>query len=98
MEVNEFEKAFRNKPQLALLGAGATVTSIPKGDKNGISVPVMLGLIQKLGMSDFLKRNKSQNKERQFGGAYIFSYFRECAFPNYLTVYDFLLLSLKTKI
>jgi hypothetical protein len=71
MEVNEFEKAFKNKLHLALLGAGATISLITKGDKNGMSVPVMLGLIQKLRMSDFLKRNKFQNKEQQFGGAYI---------------------------
>ena len=38
-----------------ILGAGATMATIPNGDKNGKKSAVMSGLIEKLGMQDLLK-------------------------------------------
>lgn len=35
-----------------ILGAGATIATIPNGDKNGKKSSVMSGLIEKLGMDD----------------------------------------------
>lgn len=38
-----------------ILGAGATIATIPNGDRNGKKSSVMNGLIEKLGMQDLLK-------------------------------------------
>lgn len=65
--MHDLEKAFKNRPHVVLLGAGASVAAIPSGDKNGKSISIMSGFIQKLGMTDFLKginlKTKSDNLE-----------------------------------
>lgn len=47
-------KAFCSRPHLVIVGAGATVDTIPNGDKNGKESSVMKGFIDKLGFSDLL--------------------------------------------
>lgn len=42
------------KPHVVILGAGATIATIPNGDKNGRKSSVMNGLIEKLGLSEIL--------------------------------------------
>ena len=37
-----------------ILGAGATIAAIPKGDKNGMKSSVMTGLINNLHLEDIL--------------------------------------------
>lgn len=45
-----------------ILGAGATMATIPNGDKNGKSSSVMNGMIKKLDMEDLLKNVKLETK------------------------------------
>lgn len=58
-----------------ILGAGATVATIPKGDKNGKKSSVMNGLIEKLGLDDVLKDVKlstdSDNLEDIYSELYL---------------------------
>lgn len=55
------------KRHTVILGAGATIAAIPKGDKNGKKSSVMVGLIEKLGLGDLLENinltTKSKNLE-----------------------------------
>lgn len=45
-----------------ILGAGATVATIPNGDKHGKKSSVMNGLIEKLQLSDILSGIKLNTK------------------------------------
>lgn len=47
-------KAFSSRPHLVIVGAGATIDSIPNGDKNGRKSSVMKGFIDKLGLGKIL--------------------------------------------
>lgn len=62
------------KPHVVILGAGATVATIPDGDINGRKSSVMNGLIEKLGLSDLLEgvhlQTKSDNLEDIYSELY----------------------------
>ena len=57
-----------------ILGAGATIAAIPKGDKNGMKSSVMTGLISNLHLEDILKgielNTKSDNLEDIYSELY----------------------------
>ncbi|HEL1116353.1 TPA: hypothetical protein TVG90_001870, partial [Streptococcus equi subsp. zooepidemicus] len=57
-----------------ILGAGATIAAIPKGDKNGKSSSVMNGLLKKLNLEELLSdvelRTKSENLEDIYSELY----------------------------
>lgn len=63
----EYEKAYKSRPHVVLMGAGASVATIPNGDKNGMKTSVMDGFIEKLGMSEVIAtldlETKSSNLE-----------------------------------
>ncbi|HIJ90358.1 MAG TPA: hypothetical protein HPP95_05815 [Deltaproteobacteria bacterium] len=48
----------KNRPHVVILGAGATIASIPDGDKNGKKSSVMMGFIEKLGMNQVIANTK----------------------------------------
>ncbi|EMM9641265.1 MULTISPECIES: hypothetical protein [Morganellaceae] len=50
----EYERAYKSCPHVVLLGAGASVAAIPRGDKNGMKTSVMDGFLEKLGMSEVI--------------------------------------------
>ncbi len=50
----EYEKYSKSRPHVVLMGAGASVATIPNGDKNGMRTSVMDGFIEKLGMSEII--------------------------------------------
>jgi hypothetical protein len=50
----QYEKSFKSRPHVVLMGAGASVATIPNGDKNGMKTSVMDGFIEKLGMSEII--------------------------------------------
>ncbi len=54
MSADDTIKAFGARPHLVIVGAGATIDSIPNGDKNGQQSSVMKGFIDKLGFTDIL--------------------------------------------
>lgn len=55
-KIKEYEKLMKEKPHVVLLGAGASVATIPKGDKFGKKISVMNGFIEKLGMQGILNK------------------------------------------
>ncbi|MFW5406961.1 hypothetical protein [Pectobacterium carotovorum] len=63
----EYEKAYKSRPHLVLLGAGASMAAIPQGDKNGLKTSVMDGFLEKLGMDSIIAgldlKTKSKNLE-----------------------------------
>ena len=54
MSNDDTYKAFASRPHLVIVGAGATIDSIPNGDKNGQQSAVMKGFIDKLGFTGIL--------------------------------------------
>lgn len=50
----KYEMSFKKRPHVVLLGAGASVATIPRGDKNGKRISAMKGFIEKLGMSSII--------------------------------------------
>ncbi len=111
-----FETYTKGKPHLVILGAGASVATIPNGDANSKKISVMDGFIDNLGMRDVLKeinlKTKSDNLEDIFSELpenmknneileilenRIFDYFVEFKIPVEVTIYDFLILSLREK-
>lgn len=54
MSNDDTYKAFASRPHLVIVGAGATIDSIPNGDKNGQRSAVMKGFIDKLGFTGIL--------------------------------------------
>ncbi|MGC5814321.1 hypothetical protein [Clostridium perfringens] len=66
-KIYEYERLMKKRPHVVILGAGASVATIPNGDKNGKKISVMNGFIEKLGMTDILAnanlRTTSENLE-----------------------------------
>jgi len=63
----EYQKINKNRPHVVLIGAGASIATIPNGDKNGLKTSVMDGFLEKLGMSEIISglnlSTNSQNLE-----------------------------------
>lgn len=57
-KANEYERLMKNRPHVVILGAGATVAAISKGDKNGRKSSVMNGFIESLGMTEVIRGAK----------------------------------------
>jgi hypothetical protein len=53
-KVHQFEKYYKSRPHVVLLGAGASVATILNGDKNGKKISAMKGFIDKLGMQSII--------------------------------------------
>lgn len=43
---DQYEVFMRNRPHVVILGAGASVAAIEKGDKNGRSISCMKGFLK----------------------------------------------------
>ncbi|MDO4925365.1 MAG: hypothetical protein Q3980_06905 [Turicibacter sp.] len=52
----EYERIFKSKPHVVILGAGASCAAIPNGDKNGKKISAMDGFIEKLGLQSILSK------------------------------------------
>lgn len=50
MSNDDTYKAFASRPHLVIVGAGATIDSIPKGDKNSQQSAEMKGFIDKMDL------------------------------------------------
>ncbi|MGX2985001.1 hypothetical protein ACWIWK_05995 [Helicobacter sp. 23-1048] len=64
------ELSFKNRPHLVILGAGASVATIPNGDKNGKEISTMNGFIEKIGLSDLLKDIKLKTRSNNLEDIY----------------------------
>lgn len=51
---DEYEKHFKSRPHVVILGAGASVAAIPNGDRHGRKTSVMDGFIETLGMREVI--------------------------------------------
>ena len=65
-----------------ILGAGATIAAIPKGDKNGKKSSVMNGLIKKLNLEELLANIELQTKSDNLEDIYSELYEREDCTKN----------------
>ncbi|EHJ52463.1 hypothetical protein [Streptococcus macacae] len=65
------------KSHTVILGAGATIVAIPKGDKNGKSSSVMNGLLKKLNLGELLSSVELQIKSENLDDIYSELYKRE---------------------
>lgn len=105
-----------DSPQVFILGAGASKAALPKGDKNGKTVPLMSELVEVVGLNPTLDKYKINFKGINFEELYsdlissganqellnelekqIYNYFSLLELPDYPTLYDYLVLSLRGK-
>lgn len=67
MDINDYEYKTKSRPHVVILGAGASIASIPFGDKNGKKISVMKGFIKALGLESIIDdvslNTKSDNLE-----------------------------------
>lgn len=115
-EFEQYLSDYLDRPHLVILGAGATMATIPNGDQNGKKSSVMNNFIEELGLGDILKNinlttsscnlediyselydNKIYKPERDKLEESINDYLSELKLPDYPTIYDFLILSLRDK-
>lgn len=54
-EAQKVQRIIKDRPHVVILGAGATVASIPNGDKHGKKSSVMNGFIDKLSMREVIE-------------------------------------------
>ena len=69
----EIDAYFMQRPHIVLLGAGASVATIPNGDANGKRIPVMKNLIKTLNIEHLINDLPNDIKESDFEN--IYSYF-----------------------
>jgi hypothetical protein len=105
-----------NSPHVVILGAGASVAAFPKGDRNGLRLPVMKNFAEVLGLQplldeagfvqgqenfedlyDDLSRNPSMDDFRNKLEIRIHEYFSAMQLPDQVTLYDELVLTLRSK-
>jgi len=63
--MNNYHFKLQNRPHVVILGAGATMATIPKGDRSGLKASTMDNFIDNLGMRKILAglKFKSENLE-----------------------------------
>lgn len=104
------------RPHLFILGAGATVATIPHGDRNGKKSAVMNNFLSEIGHEDIIKGVKIKTQSKNIEAIYselverpecttyvttieklIYNYFSQLELPEEPTLYDYLILSLRSK-
>ncbi len=115
-EFKQHLESFLLRPHLVILGAGATMATIPNGDKNGKKSCVMDNMIDILNLGDILKDVKLKTESKNIEDIYselsdsdiykevrdnlelaIRKYFCSLELPDFPTIYDLLVLSLRDK-
>ena len=66
----EVEKVFMGKPHVVLLGAGASKAALPKGDKNGKSIPILREVASELNLSKYFPSDLTDLSRTDFEAAY----------------------------
>jgi len=67
---DEIEKANFNRPHVVILGAGASLAALPKGDRNGRRLPVIKNFVDVLGLASLLAENGVAAPYDDFEGLY----------------------------
>lgn len=65
MEI-DIAAANRKRPHLVIVGAGATIATIPNGDKNGKKASVMNDFIKQIGLEDLFEGVKLETQSNNF--------------------------------
>lgn len=68
--MRDFEKETKERPHVVLLGAGASIATIPYGDKNGKKISAMNGFIKNLNLSEIIKNVKLKTKSKNLEDIY----------------------------
>lgn len=76
-KVYQSEKYYKSRPHVVLLGAGASVATIPNGDKNGKKISAMKGFIDKLGMRPIISQINLQTTGDNLEDIYMEMYERD---------------------
>lgn len=80
MDQQELEAIMRQRPHLVILGAGATIATIPNGDKYGRKSSVMNNFLEELQLQDLLQGIQLQTTSRNIEDIYSELFDREdCA-------------------
>ncbi len=58
------------RPHIVILGAGASLAAFPNGDRNGLRLPLMLDLVETIGLQGELQRAGVEYEERDFEQVY----------------------------
>lgn len=100
-----------SRAHVILLGAGASRAAFPNGDSNGIKVPIMDELFDILDIdessnpkglgfeeyfSDLYEKNPT-SVEVEYIESNLYNFFSKLELPEYPTIYDYLILSLRSK-
>lgn len=112
----ELRDVSMGRPHLIVLGAGASRAACPDGDRNRRPLPVMLDLVDIIGLGPMLDRAGVSHRARDFEIVYqdvcagswdsglrreleqaVRDYFAAMRLPDHPTLYDHLVLSLRSK-
>lgn len=66
----EFERTWKSRPHVILLGAGASRAALPEGDANGRKLPLINDFIQVVGLDSLLDEMGIQYEERNIESLY----------------------------
>jgi len=110
------EKNSIESPHVIILGAGASLSAFPDGDKNGLKLPLMNTLYEVLNLEPTLSKYDLKYCCENFETIYdrlftsekypdlieeingiVENYFRKMDIPDEATLYDYLILSLRSK-
>lgn len=105
-----------HSPHVLILGAGASYAAFPKGDRNGLQLPLMNNLVEVLGLESLISKHGLKYEGENFEAAYdalvhsgeydeliseidqsVEHYFQQMELPDEATIYDYLVLSLRSK-
>jgi len=116
MNAEELRMKVICRPHVVILGAGASIATIPMGDKHERKVSVMNGFIDNLGLRDVISSIELNTDSDNLEDIYselssrpehkgivdsieerVYEYFSKIEIPEEITVYDHLILSLRSK-
>lgn len=96
------------RPHVFILGAGASRAALPEGDRQGRRLPLMNDLVEVVGLGSVLDGHGVTYRGENFETVYsdlhgrpeeeaVFDYFSSLELPDHATIYDYLVLSLRSK-
>lgn len=116
MNQNEFMERQRSRSHLVILGAGASVATIPNGDRNQRKLSCMDNFLSELNISGILDKCNLKTNSKNLEDIYselenrpeyediknnlestIIEEFEKLQLPDYMTIYDYLIISLRKK-
>ncbi len=98
-------------PHVVILGAGASRAAFPEGDVSGKKLPLMNDIVKVIGLEDIIGASAGSNFEEIYSRLIrdqdletaraiedrVWDYFERMQIPDELTLYDELVMSLRSK-